>query len=110
MNHIVYSLFVQSRKKGVFYFCSTQNVDFVLGYQSQPFQLSGILLTGGEQIDPGGFNAGVAKHIGQAGDIPAGLVKYNGKQMAKIMGKHLCGLYSRIFAQCLHLRPDLPTR
>ena len=43
----------------------------VLSYQSQPFQLFGVLGSGGDEVDAGGFDAAVAQKIGQLGHVPA---------------------------------------
>lgn len=58
-------------------FCSQ-----ALDHQPQQFQLPRVLRAGGEQIDPGGVDGTVSQYICQLDDIPGGLVKCDGKEMA----------------------------
>ena len=66
-----------------------------------------MLRAGGEQVDPGGLDGGVAQYIGQLDHIPAGLVEGSGKQVAQVMGKHLAVCHSGLPAHRFHLRPHL---
>lgn len=54
-----------------------------------------VLRTGRNEVDAGGFNAGMAKDISQLGDIVAHLVKRAGKKVPQVMGKDLGGHHSR---------------
>ena len=63
----------------------------------------------GHEIDAGRLDGGMSQHIRQPGNVPASPVKGGCKQMAKIVGEYLTGGHTRIFAELLHLRPDLPT-
>ena len=62
-----------------------------LAYKSQPVQLLYMFFTGGDQVDAGGFNAGVAQHVRQFHNIPAGPIKSDGEQMPQIVGETLLG-------------------
>ena len=50
-----------------------------LGDQPQLIQGPGMLGAGGDEVDAGGLDAGVAQHISQLDDIPTGPVKDGGK-------------------------------
>ena len=68
-----------------------------------------MVCAGGCEINPRGFDAAVAQHIGQLGDIPAGPVKCSGEQMAQIVRVYLSGIHARRLAELLHFRPYLPS-
>ena len=78
-----------------------------LRYKSQSVQLPLVFRPGGQEVDAGGLEAGMAQHIRQLHDVTAGPVKGRGEQMAKVVGKDLAGRDPRRLAQPLHLRPDL---
>ena len=78
-----------------------------LGDQPQLIQGPGMLGAGGDEVDAGGLEAGMAQHIRQLHDVTAGPVKGRGEQMAKVVWKDLAGRDPRRLAQPLHLRPDL---
>ena len=67
-----------------------------------------MLGAGGDEVDAGGLDAGVAQHVSQLCHIPAHPVETPGKQVAQVVGKDLAGFHSRLCTQSLHLRPDLP--
>ena len=67
-------------------------------YQPELGNTAGLFRAGNSKIKAGRLNAGMPQHIGQAGNNPMDLIKYGGKQMAQVMGKHLRGVYIRIFA------------
>lgn len=60
-------------------------------------KLAGVLRAGGEQVDPGGLDGGVAQYISQSDHIPAGLVEGSGKQ------------WRRWLAGCKHRLPLRPS-
>lgn len=78
-----------------------------LRYKSKSVQLPLVFRPGGQEVDAGGLEAGMAQHIRQLHDVTAGPVKGRGEQMAKVVGKDLAGRDPRRLAQPLHLRPDL---
>ena len=80
-----------------------------LRHQSKHIQRFGVFCPSRDQVDPGGFDAAVAQHIGQLGDIPAGPVKCSGEQMAQIVRVYLSGIHARRLAELLHFRPYLPS-
>ena len=65
--------------------------------------------SGGNEVNPGGFNAGVPQHIGQFHHIPAHLVKGPGEKMSQVMGEYFGGFYARRLAQAFHFSPNLPS-
>lgn len=83
------------------------SVASLLTDQTHPFHLSDMLRFGGDEIEPGCFNTGMAQHIRQLCHIPAYPVKRPGKQMPQIVRKDLGRRNPRLFAERLHLRPDL---
>jgi len=64
--------------------------------------------TGGNKVDTGGFDAGMAQYVRQLRHIPAGPVEGPGEEMPQIVGEHLGFLHPRTGADGLHLRPYLP--
>ena len=78
-----------------------------LRHQSKHIQRFGVFCPSRDQVDPGGFDAAVAQHIGQLRHITADFVEGPGKQMPQVVGEHLGGGHPRYLADCLHLRPDL---
>ena len=84
------------------------SVASLLTDQTHPFHLSDMLRFGGDEIEPGCFNTGMAQHIRQLCHIPANPIEGLGKQVPQIVRKYLGRHNSRFFAQRLHLRPDLP--
>lgn len=78
-----------------------------LTYKPQPFQLSGMFRSGGEQVDAGGIDGTVAQHIGQLYNIPGNPVEGGGKQVPQIMGEYLARFHPGPGAQRLHDPPDL---
>ncbi len=69
-----------------------------------------MLQAGEDQVNSGGFDAGVAQHIRQLHDIFTCVIENRGKQMPQVVGEHLGGHHPRRFAQALHLPPDLLSR
>ena len=65
---------------------------------------------GGDKVDPRGLDTAVAKNVGQAGHIPANLVEGPGEQVAEIVRENLPRLHAGLFADGLHLRPNLLAR
>lgn len=61
-----------------------------LRYKSQSVQLPLVFRPGGQEVDAGGLEAGMAQHIRQLHDVTAGPVKGRGEQMAKVVGKRPC--------------------
>ena len=66
-----------------------------------------MLLASGQQINSGGFHAGMAQNVRQFHNILVNSVVNRGKQVPQIVGKYLRGIHARRFANTLHLRPDL---
>ena len=60
-----------------------------LGDQPQLIQGPGMLGAGGDEVDAGGLDAGVAQHVSQLCHIPAHPVETPGKQVAQVVGKDL---------------------
>ena len=75
--------------------------------EPQPVHAADILNACGNEVNSGGFNAGMAQHIRKLHHVPAGFVERPGKQMAQVVGEHLGGRYPRPFEDGLHLRPNL---
>ena len=69
-------------------------------------QLFAVLCAGGDNINAGGVDAGMAKQVGQLGNILFQGVKGTGKQVAQVVGKHLFGVYPGGLAQAFHLSPN----
>ena len=65
---------------------------------------------GRNQVNPCGFDAGVAEHVGQARHIVADAVERDRKQVPQVMREHLARRDACFFAECLHLRPNLLPR
>ena len=70
-----------------------------LRYKSQSVQLPLVFRPGGQEVDAGGLEAGMAQHIRQLHDVKAGPVKGRGEQMAKVVWKDLAGRDPRRLAQ-----------
>ena len=60
-------------------FLFSQKSCFLLYYKSQPFDFSAVFHAGGYDINPCGFDAAVAKEIGQFGNVLFDAVKGSGK-------------------------------
>ena len=78
-----------------------------LGDQPQLIQGPGMLGAGGDEVDAGGLDAGVAQHVSQLCHIPAHPVETPGKQVAQVVGKDLGRSDPGRPAHPLHLCPDL---
>lgn len=78
-----------------------------LGDQPQLIQGPGMLGAGGDEVDAGGLDAGVAQHVSQLCHIPAHPVETPGKQVAQVVGKYFLGFHVGHTAQLLHFQPDL---
>ncbi len=83
------------------------SVASLLTDQTHPFHLSDMLRFGGDEIEPGCFNTGMAQHIRQLCHIPANPIEGLGKQVPQIVRKDLGRCNPRLFAERLHLRPYL---
>ena len=79
----------------------------VSGDQPQPLQLPGVLRPGGDQVDPGGLDAGMAQHVRQLRHILMHPVEGPGEQVAQVVGEDFRRRDACLSAQALHLRPDL---
>ena len=82
-----------------------------LGDQPQLIQGPGMLGAGGDEVDAGGLDAGVAQHVSQLCHIPAHPVETPGKQVAQVVGKDLAGatpavLHSRFISAQICRRPS----
>ena len=66
-----------------------------------------MLLASGQQINSGGFHAGMAQNVRQFHNILVNSVVNRGKQVPQVVRKHLLGINTRSLANTLHLRPDL---
>ena len=87
----------------------TQNIMlimYLLNDKSQTFYFSPVFRAGCHNIDSGGVDAAVAQNIRQLGNVLFNTIKGSGKQLAKIMRKHLACLYMCLFAERLHLCPN----
>ena len=60
-----------------------------------------------DQVDAGGFDAGMAQHVGELHHVPARFIKGPGKKVPQVVGEDLPRLYPRFPAEGFHLRPDL---
>lgn len=58
-------------------------------HQTQFFDLSSMLCTGGHNINLRDINGAMAQNIGQLGDILIQCAKASGKEVPQIVGKHL---------------------
>lgn len=58
-------------------------------------------------VDAGRIDAAVAQNVRQLRDILLHSVERTGKQLAQVVRKDLAGLHPRLFAERLHLRPDI---
>ena len=67
-----------------------------------------MLCPGGNEVNAGGLDGTMTQHIGQLYYVPAYPVKGPCEQVAQVVGEDLAGSYARLFAQALHLRPNLP--
>ena len=92
-----------------FIFCNGLCILFALTHKTQAVQLAHMLGSCRKQVDSGGIDAAVPQNVSQPHDIPTGLIKGFGKQMAEIMGKYLGVLYPGGSAQLFQLCPDLPS-
>ena len=81
---------------------------FRLRHQSQLVKLLRLLLAAHGKIDAGRFDIAVSQHIGQAGNVLAGLVKGRGEQVPEVMREHLARRYPRRLTQPFQFIPDLP--
>ena len=73
----------------------------------QSFYFPAVLHTGGHDIDSGGVDAAVAQNVSQPGNVFFKTIEGTSKQLAQIVWKHLAGLDPGLFAQSLHLRPNI---
>ena len=62
-----------------------------LYYQPHIFHLAFMFCTGSNDVDPSGIDVAVTEDICKLGNVLFNAVKCTGKQMAKIVGKHLVG-------------------
>ena len=67
-----------------------------------------MLRPGGQEVNAGSLNTGMAQQVGQLHDVPAGPVEDGGEQVAQVVGKHLGGFHPGVLAEGFQLRPDLP--
>ena len=93
---------------GLFYSARIQ-FSSALGHQAHVLQQPLVLLSGGDQVDPGGLNGAVAQGVRQLHDVVVFPVVLHGKQVPQIVGIYLGGLHSRLTADAFHLAPDLPS-
>ena len=66
-----------------------------------------VLRAGGYDINAGRIDAAVTEDVRQLGNVLFDSVKYTGKQVTKIMWKHLLRVDTRFLTQGLHLPPDI---
>ncbi len=70
---------------GGFYFCPRLGMNYTIclnsRYKLEPFQLLGVFRTGGDQVDTGGFDAGMPQQIRQLHYILAGPIKSPGEEV-----------------------------
>ena len=78
-----------------------------LNHQSQPLQLSPVLLPCGNHINSGSINTAVSQHICKLCDILINFIKTSGKQMAKVMRKYFIGQHPCFCCEPLHSTPDI---
>lgn len=65
---------------------------------------------GGNKVNAGGFDAGMAQYIGQLDHIPASLVESPGEEVPQIVGEHFLFRYPGFLTKSFHLRPNLFSR
>lgn len=80
---------------------------FYLYDKAQSFDLATVFNTSSHNINTGGIDATVSQNVSKLGDIPLDSVECPGKQLPKVMRKHLRSLNTRSFAKLLHLPPDI---
>lgn len=85
------------------------NADYVafLESKAQAFHLPAVLHARCHNVDAGRIDAAVAQDVRQLGDILLHPVERTGKQLAQVVRKDLAGLHARLFAERLHLCPDI---
>ena len=66
-----------------------------------------MLRASGQQVNSGGFHAGMPQNIRQFYNVLVNSVVNRGKQVPQVVRKHLGRVYTRRLANTLHLRPDL---
>ena len=66
-----------------------------------------MLHAGGQQVNSGGFHAGMPQNVRQFHNILVNSVVNRGKQVPQIVGEYFGRVYTRRLANTLHLRPDL---
>ena len=83
------------------------SVASLLTDQTHPFHLSDMLRFGGDEIEPGCFNTGMAQHIRQLNNISCHAIECSSEKVTQIMGEHFRCLHFCFYTQHLHGFPDL---
>lgn len=65
-----------------------------------------MLRTAGDEVDAGGFDAGMPEQIGEFGDVMADAVESPREQVPQVVRKNLGGRNACEPADRFHLRPD----
>ena len=66
-----------------------------------------MLVSCGDDINPRGVDTAVTENVRELCDVLLQPVKGAGEQVAQIVRKHLVGVDVRVFAERLHLPPDI---
>lgn len=69
-----------------------------------------MLSAGGDEVEPGGLDGGVAEHVGELGEIVGDFVERAGKEMPEVVRKDFAGFHVGKGAKIFHLAPDLLAR
>ena len=80
---------------------------FKLNYQVHIFHSSAVFRASWNDINSGCVDTAVTKNVGKFRNILFNTIKCACKQVAKIMRKHLLRIDVSIFAQSLHLPPNI---
>lgn len=62
---------------------------------------------GCNDVDPGRIDTAVTENVGKLGNVLFDSIECSGKQMTKVVRKHLVGRYPRLLTQRFHLTSDI---